>query len=193
MDILKELTDRRTLALTDDIDQEQAIHLRHGLLKLELESSDQEIRLLIDSDGGHVRPALYIRDVIASLMAPVTGIVVGRCHSMATVILQACAKRLALEHAMFLPHFVSTDFIFSHRFSKKQIQKLFERRYLESKAAQRESERLLAARSGRSLKEIRRLMRDGDDFGAQLSAYEARRIGLIDEIIRDPKGLFERP
>ena len=34
MDILQELKDRRTLALTDGIDQEQAINLRHGLLKL---------------------------------------------------------------------------------------------------------------------------------------------------------------
>ena len=155
-----------------------------------LESPKKEIRLLIDSDGGHTRPALYVYDVIASLEAPVTGIVVGKCHSMATVILQACAKRLALEHAMFLPHFVSTTFVFSHRFSKKQIQKLFDRRYLESETIQQECERILAERSGKSLTEIRKLMRDGDDFGAQLSASEARRIGLIDEIVRDPKGLF---
>jgi len=193
MDILQELTNRRTLALTDGIDQEQAINLRHGLLKLELESPKKEIRLLIDSDGGHTRPALYVYDVIASLEAPVTGIVVGKCHSMATVILQACTKRLALEHAMFLPHFVSTTFVFSQRFPKKQILKLIERRYLEGRVVQRECERLLAARSGKSLKDVRKLMRDGDDFGAQLSAREAQRVGLIDGIIRDSKGLFKRP
>jgi ATP-dependent Clp protease protease subunit len=88
MDVLEKLQERRTVTLNDNINQEQAANLGHRLLELALES-DEEIRLLIDSDGGNVQPALSICDVIASIKAPVIGIVIGRCFSMAVVILQA--------------------------------------------------------------------------------------------------------
>jgi ATP-dependent Clp protease protease subunit len=95
MDVLRELQGRRTLMLPCRIDEKIATDLRYRLLELSLES-DEEIRLVIDSDGGYSEPSLSITDMIASITAPVIGIVIGKCYSMAVVILQACRKRLAL-------------------------------------------------------------------------------------------------
>lgn len=191
MDIIERLHGQRTVVLTDCIDEEQTTSLLNKLLEFNLDSH-REIRLLINSNGGQTQPALSICDIISSIVSPVTGIVINRCFSMALVILQTCKKRLALKHALFLPHFTTTNLHFSHLLSEEDIRALFERRYLEGRNTQRKSERLIASRSGMSIREIRRLMRDGDVLGAQLSAEEARTVGLIDRIIENPKWLFAK-
>ena len=189
MNVLEELQGRRTVTLTSGINEKQAGDLRHRLLELDL-ASGQEILLLIDSDGGYAHPAFSVYDMISSLRSPVTGIVVGQCYSMATVILQACGKRMALENATFFLHFINSELEFSHRLPKKKIRALFERRYREGRDSQRKAERVIAARAGRPAKEIRKLMRAGDELQARFCADEAKKIGLIDGIIENPRGLF---
>jgi ATP-dependent protease ClpP protease subunit len=185
MDVLEKLQERRTVTLNDNINQEQAANLGHRLLELALES-DEEIRLLIDSDGGNVQPALSICDVIASIKAPVIGIVIGRCFSMAVVILQACKKRMAAEHATFFLHHASSTFTFSQDLSEKEVRTLFNRCYLESKNSQAASEQVITSRTGRSAKDIQKMMHDGDALSARLNVEEAKAAGLIDGIIDNP-------
>lgn len=80
MNVLEELQDRRTVTLTNSINEAQAADLRHRLMELGF-ASDNEIRLLIDSNGGATQCSLSICDMISCLQAPVTGIVVGQCFS----------------------------------------------------------------------------------------------------------------
>jgi ATP-dependent protease ClpP protease subunit len=93
---------------------------------------------------------------------------------------------------MFLLHFINTEVEFSFHLSEQEIRALFERRYLEGQDAQRKSEQLIAARTGKPVHEIRDLMHTGDSLRVRLNAEEAASIGLIDEIIPDPKGLFKK-
>jgi ATP-dependent Clp endopeptidase proteolytic subunit ClpP len=191
MDIQEKLHERRIVALSDNINSEQADKLRRKLLEFELES-DREILLIIDSDGGGTASALSICDAISCLRAPITGIVVGECSSMAVVVLQMCAKRKALKYARFLLHFLSTNFSFSNHLSDEDIEKLYRRRLVEGRNGQIYSEQVIAGRTGKPVEEIRELMLDGDTLDARLNAEEAKKLNLIDEIIDDPKGLFSQ-
>ena len=189
MDVQEKLNERRIITLSNDINREQSDKIRKKLLEFEIES-DKEIYLLIDSNGGDTQSAFSICDLISCLKAPVTGIVVGRCSSAAVTILQSCKKRHALKHTFFFLHFVSVSFNFSIHLSDEEIKAIFERRRYEGKDQQAKSEQLVAARTGKSVDDIRKLMREGDVLDARLSAEEAIAYGLIDEIIESPKELL---
>ena len=186
MDIEDKLQERRILTLGDNINRHQADSLREKLMQLELES-DKKIFLLIDSNGGDAAPGFAIYDLITCLRAPVIGIVVGRCSSMAVTILQACEKRIALKHASFFLHCISVTFSFSYHLSDEEIGVLFERRRFEGRESQMKSEEVLASRAGRSVEDIWKLMRDGDVLDARIGSDEAKANGLIDEITENPK------
>lgn len=190
MDVFEKFCEKRIITV-GRITPEFADKIGAALIKLSMESTDKEIRFLIDSGGGSVASTLSTCDLIKSLHTPVTGIVLGECFSMAVTLLQACGRRLAVQHARFLLHFASTNFEFSHQLSDEEIRKLFERRLIEGRRGQTQNEHFLATRTGRTVEEIRRLMWEGDEVDAKLSAYDALKIGLIDDIIEDPSGLFE--
>ena len=190
VEILDQLQKKRIVVLGDGIDQRVVDDLRRRMLKLALDS-DGVIRLLIDSDGGNVRPSYNLCDFIQGLSVPVAGIVVGTCMSMAVPILQACGIRHALPGSSFYLHYISIDYRFGLYRSDDEARALFERRLKEAREYQVFLENTIARRSKRSLEEIRRVMRDGDVLDTRMSPQEAKEFGLIDSIETYQAELFE--
>jgi ATP-dependent Clp protease, protease subunit len=156
------------------------------MMELSLQSNE-EIRLHIDSNGGSLRAALQLYYSIRGMKLPVTGIVVGSCHSAAILVLQGCVKRLAFSNANFLLHYASisirdTISIFP---SIENARAKFERELTENIELQASSEKILAERTNKGIEEIRQAMQNGELLCTYLSSAEAVTFGLIDDIVED--------
>ena len=174
------LLERRVLLLDGDIDREKVDKLRFGLVALNCKSTEEEIKLVVDSPGGDIQPASWLYDCMQVMSAPVTGIVNGRCESAAFYPLLGCSKRLATAHSQFFLHLPA-------RTVKIALNADFDRKVaIEKKEAigiLKRLEQLLAERSGQSLEKIRELMREGEELQRIIFAQEAKDLGFIDEVI----------
>lgn len=187
-DFLMELSRKGIFVLDETIDEKSVEFLRGLIFRFFFKNLKKEIFLIIDSNGGQVIPALTLYDFIKSLPISVTGIVNGKCHSAALLILAACKKRLSLRHSQFFFHEISypckvDDQIDLEEFFKEQlkIQKnTFEYVY---KIQQQEF--------GLSMQKIKELARNGKEYNIKLFAEEVLKYNVIHEIIE--KIPFELP
>lgn len=97
------LLSRRQIPLYGRIDKENSEQVCASLMYLNAQS-DNKITFFISSGGGIVDYGLGIYDVLMLSRSPITGIVIGRSHSMAAVILQGCARRVAMPHSEICVH-----------------------------------------------------------------------------------------
>lgn len=130
-----------------------------------------EITLVIDSPGGDTHTSLGIYDLIADSDRNVTGLVVGRAQSGATLILQACSRRLMTRHSHIMLHRSKIDLhgmniedAFAAIQTYKEMDEIFYR--------------VFAERSNRSIDEIRELSKRDMYFYVE----EALEAGLVDGI-----------
>jgi len=168
----KNFIKRRILILSGEIDEDKSKILRGFIYALN-ERPKKEIILYIDSIGGDVEPGLWLYDTIRLSLAPIKGIVNGRASSMAALVLQACQKRVAMEHSQLLLHAIR-----SHGIPMEDEDKINEE-IEKSREIQERVHKILVTRTGRSFEEIKALEKK-DKY---ISAKEAKEFGLIDEII----------
>jgi ATP-dependent Clp protease, protease subunit len=132
--------------------------------------NETPITLFIDSQGGEVGCELWVMDQIAGSRVPVHGVVIGSAASAAFGVLQACPRRLAYAHAMLLIHAprvtVSCD---------EDNAKLMQ----DNMRVHDEQITAFAKRSGQPEAEWRTWSKEQKKF----LAYEALRLGMLDEII----------
>ena len=143
------------------------------MLYLASKDSKRDIKLYINSPGGSVTAGLAIYDTMQYLKCPVSTICIGLTASMAAVILAAGTKgkRFALPNAEILLHQVAggmqgqaTDI----EITAKQIVHMKEK-----------LNKIIASHTGQP---IGKVVKDTDrDF--YLTAEEAKKYGLIDEVI----------
>lgn len=93
----------RMLELAGELTQAEAQKVIKILIHLNAVSASP-IRLLINCEGGDLVGGLAITDCITSLRCYVTGIVIGECSSVATVILQSCDERVIGETSNIMFH-----------------------------------------------------------------------------------------
>jgi len=105
-DVREALLGKRQLAVFGEIDPGTDDYIADGLVMLNAASADP-ILLWIDSHGGQTLPALTIFDRIRISHAPVYGLVTYAAASSASLILQACVVRAALEHSRVHLHGVT--------------------------------------------------------------------------------------
>ncbi len=173
------LASQRIVLLPQEMTLKQVDTVRHWLTVLNLESPEP-IKLIIDSDGGLTEPSLWIYDAIKLSQAPVIGIVSGRCKSMAVIVLQACTKRFSMPHSCFFLHPIKMrvtaacdhylDMVIATR--KRQMQQ-----------AQKLIDNILIEKTHLTRAQIQKLMRDHEKQGGCMLPQEAKKIGLIDQII----------
>lgn len=132
----------------------------------------QPIELYINSEGGTVVEALAIADTIAAIQAPVIGIVVGTCYSAAVVVLQACSTRLMTQHSTLMMHEGTCS---TGRVPRRELKASFK---LEYDTLERFCNDLIMKRAKMSKSVFKRL----NSRGAYLTAPEAKKLGLVDEI-----------
>lgn len=157
-------------AITDDSAKEVIAQL----LYLEGREPGRPISLLINSGGGKVAAGLAIVDVMQDVSAPVRTVCVGRCSSMAAVVLAAGepGARHAAAHCKIMIHEPSMTVPGNKRcvdLGKTQ------RRLEQSRLT---TQRLLAEYSGRPETELQQLLHEETYFTAE----EARALGLVDHV-----------
>jgi len=167
-----DLLQKRIIYLSGDITNKVAIRIGEQVIWLNTRS-DEDITLYISSGGGEVKPGLDLYDIIKNSAAKVKGIVYGQACSMAAVVLQACTKRVAFEHAEIAIHGI------------KVCKELFE---LEDnwdnalewpRKKQDEIFFIFAEATHQSLDEIKKLSKEKERMNAQ----EAVKLGFLDEVM----------
>jgi ATP-dependent Clp protease protease subunit len=173
----KETSDRlRDVYLIGDIEKDTARSCIERIREL-ANDSNRPITLYINSAGGNVTDGLAIHDSIRQIVnrgIEVTIVVQGMAYSMGSVVLQAASegRRLAQPHSWIMIHepakwagWQSTSAAAQHLDRLKQMQaQIYD---------------ILAARSGRPLKQI---IRDTKRTDFYLDAKKALEYGLIDAV-----------
>jgi ATP-dependent Clp protease protease subunit len=173
----KETSDRlRDVYLIGDIEKDTARHCIERMREM-ANDNNRPITLYINSAGGNVTDGLAIHDSIRQLVnrgIEVTIVVQGMAYSMGSVVLQAASqgRRLAQPHSWIMIHepakwagWQSTSAAAQHLDRLKQMQA--------------QIYQILAARSGRPLRQI---IRDTKRTDFYLDAGRALEYGLIDAI-----------
>jgi ATP-dependent Clp protease protease subunit len=176
--VRKEQADRlRDVYLIGDIDKDSARAVIERLREM-ANDSRRPIRLYINSAGGNVTDGLALHDAVRQLVLEgyqITIIVQGMAYSMGSVVLQAASpgRRFAFPHSWIMIHepakwagWQSTTAAAQHLDRLKQMQA--------------QIYRILAERSGKSLRHI---IRDTKRTDLYLDASSAKAYGLIDEVI----------
>ena len=181
-DIYSRLLKDRIIFLGAPIDDIFANLIIAQLLFLEAEDPEKDINLYVNSPGGSVTAGLGIYDTMQYIKPAINTICLGQAASMGALLLTAGTKgkRYALPNARVMIHQPMGGFsgqateIDIHA---REILKIRER-----------LNEILAKHTGQSLEKIA-LDTERDYF---MSAEEAKRYGLIDEVIsRPPKAIKE--
>ncbi|MDZ7587566.1 MAG: ATP-dependent Clp endopeptidase proteolytic subunit ClpP [Patescibacteria group bacterium] len=173
-DIYSRLLKDRIIFLGGPIDDHVANLIMAQLLFLDSEDPKKDISIYINSPGGVVTAGLAIYDTIQYLKADVSTICIGQAASAAAVLLAAGTKgkRCALPNSRVMIHQVMGGA--EGQATDVEIQT---REILRVKKAINE---ILAKHTGQKVEKIEK---DTDrDF--YMSATEAKKYGLIDEVIK---------
>ena len=172
-DIYSRLLKENIIFLAGPIDDETANIVIAQMLFLQSEDPRKDIRLYINSPGGHVSAGLAIIDTMNHIKNDVSTVCVGMAASMGAVILASGAKgkRYSLPNSEIMIHQPlggaqgqATDI----QITAKQILKLKEK-----------LNKMMAERTGKTFAEIEK---DADrDY--YMSADEAKKYGIVDKVL----------
>lgn len=172
-DIFSRLLEERIIFLAGPVTDMNANVVIAQMLYLASKDSKRDIKLYINSPGGSVTAGLAIYDTMQFLKCPISTICIGLTASMAAVILAAGTKgkRFALPNAEILLHQVAGGAqgqAVDIEITAKQIVLMKEK-----------LNKILSNHTGQPISKV---TKDTDrDF--YLTAEEAKKYGLIDEVI----------
>jgi ATP-dependent Clp protease protease subunit len=172
-DIFSRLLEERIIFLAGQVTDMNANVVIAQMLYLASKDSKRDIKLYINSPGGSVTAGLAIYDTMQFLKCPVSTICIGLTASMAAVILAAGTKgkRFSLPNAEILLHQVAGGMqgqAADIEITAKQIMMM-----------KQKLNKILSVHTGQPIGKVEK---DTDrDF--YLTAEEAKKYGLIDEVI----------
>ena len=180
-DIYSRLLKDRIIFLGAPIDDIFANLIIAQLLFLEAEDPEKDINLYVNSPGGSVTAGLGIYDTMQYVKPPINTICLGQAASMGAFLLTAGTKgkRFALPNARIMIHQPIGGFqgqATEVDIHAREILKIRER-----------LNEIMAKHTGQPLEKISQDT-ERDYF---LSAEEAKRYGLIDEVITRPPKLLK--
>ncbi|MBI3549364.1 MAG: ATP-dependent Clp protease proteolytic subunit [Elusimicrobia bacterium] len=152
------------------------------LLYLESEDSDKDINLYINSPGGMVTAGLAVYDTMQYIKAPITTICIGMAMSFGAVLLAAGTKgrRFALPQSRIMIH---QPLIGGHGIGGQATDIEVEAR--EMTKTKQILNGILAKHCGQTIEKIER----DCERNFYMSSEEAKKYGLIDEVIENPKAV----
>jgi ATP-dependent Clp protease protease subunit len=176
-DIYSRLLKERIVFLGGPVDDEVANLIIAQLLFLESEDPKKDISLYINSPGGSVTAGLAIYDTMQHIKPDVRTICVGMAASMGSLLLAGGAKgkRLALPNADIMIHQVSSGY-------QGQASDI-ERNANWVLGLKKRLNIILAKHTGKKPEQVEKDA-DRDNF---MTAEEAKKYGLIDEVIKPKK------
>ena len=172
-DIFSRLLEERIVFLAGPVTDLNANVVIAQMLYLASKDQKRDIKLYINSPGGSVTAGLAIYDTMQYLKCPISTICIGLTASMAAIILAAGTKgkRFSLPNAEILLHQVAGGIqgqAIEIEITAKQIVKM--------KATLNQ---ILASHTGQPLSKVE----TDTDRDFYLTAEEAKKYGLIDEVI----------
>jgi len=176
-DIYSRLLEERIVFLAGPISDALANLVIAQILFLASKDSNRDIKLYINTPGGSVTAGLAIYDTIQHIDCDVSTICIGMAASMGATLLASGTKgkRFALPNSEILLHQVAGGIkgqAADIEIEAKQILKIKEK-----------LNQILAEHTGQPIKKVGK---DTDrDF--YLSAEEAKKYGIIDEVIKGKK------
>ena len=173
-DIYSRLLKERIIFIGTPINDDIANLVMAQLLHLEGEDPEKDINIYVNSPGGSVTSALAIYDTMEFIKPEVSTICMGQAASAAAILLASGTKgkRFALPHSRILIHQ-------PHGGAEGQATDI----EIQAREVQRIRDLLDQILSEKSGQPIERITRDTDrDF--IMTADEAQRYGIIDEVIR---------
>lgn len=168
------LFDNRIIKLSKTIDTEEADKVIDQLLKLDTMKSNKDITMYINSPGGAVSDGMAIYDTMQMVKSDIKTICIGRCSSMAAVLLSGGTKgkRFITPNSEVMIHEVSS-------FNMGKIGEL-KINYEHSNMMNERIIKLLANNTGKPIKQIRQDIQLKDRW---FNAEEALKYGLVDKIL----------
>lgn len=174
VEIQNALIQQCTLVLDGDVDKTMVEYVHQSLLFFKA-SDSPDLEVILTSEGGLIFFGLDIYDALRLYEGKVTITVVGYAKSIAVIIFQAADVRRMAQHARLLIHNASGRFSYDALANKKDNTRVVQK----MKKTQALLDKILATRTGKSLKVIRKQNKKDED----LFAEEALEFGLIDEIV----------
>ena len=168
------LFDNRVICLNKAIDTEVAEEVIEKLLKLDATKSKKDIIFYINSPGGRVSDGIAIYDAMQMVKSDVVTICLGRCASMAAVLLSGGTKgkRYITPNSEVMIHEVSS-------FSMGKIGEIkvdFEH----TNTLNERIIKILADNTGKSIEQIRQDIQLKDKW---LCAEDGIEYGLVDKLL----------
>ncbi len=172
-DIYSRLLKERIIFLTGEVNDYVSSLICAQLLFLESENPKKEISFYINSPGGVVTSGMAMYDTMQYIKPEVSTVCVGQAASMGSLLLAAGApkKRFALPNARIMIHQPSGGA--QGQASDIQIQAE------EILRLKNNLNKIYVDHTGQKLADIEKAM-DRDNF---MSAEEAKKFGLIDEVV----------
>lgn len=176
-DIYSRLLKERIIFLAGPIDDDSANIIIAQLLFLESEDPDKDINFYINSPGGAVTAGLAIYDTIQAIKPNVSTVCVGQAASAAAVLLAAGAKgkRFSLPNSRIMIHQVMGG-------AEGQAKDI-EIQTREIVRVKNSVNQILSRHTGQQFKKIE----TDTDRDFYMTPEEAKKYGLIDEIVREKK------
>lgn len=168
------LLDNRIIRLTKAVDTETSEKIVEQLLKLDAVKSKKDIIFYINSPGGSVSDGMAIYDAMQIVKSDVKTICLGRCSSMAAILLSGGTKgkRYITSNSEVMIHEVST-----FNYGKIGDAKIS---FEHSNALNERIIKILATNTGKDIDQIRQDIQQKDKW---FNAEEALEYGLIDKIL----------
>jgi ATP-dependent Clp protease protease subunit len=168
-----------------EISTDSANILIAQLLYLDAEDHEKDINLYINSPGGMVTAGLAVYDTMQYVKAPITTICIGMAMSFGAVLLAAGTKgkRFALPNARVMIH---QPLISGGGISGQATDIEVEAR--EMTKTKKILNEVLARHSGQTPQQIEK----DAERNFYLSAEEAKKYGLVDEVISSTKKIIKK-
>lgn len=179
LDVYQKLANDRILFICNQITDELATDIVATLLLKDAEDSENKITIFINSDGGDIRNALMIYDVMQLLQSPLETVCIGSAMDEAAVILAGGTPghRFATKNSVIaLSQLVHDWYTQSNVTDAKKIldQSLSDNKRMMD---------IIAKSCNKSLKQV------SEDFERRVffNANQAVRYGIIDKVISQKK------
>ena len=168
------LLDNRIIRLTKTVDTETSEKIVDQLLKLDAIKSNKDIIFYINSPGGSVSDGMAIYDAMQIVKSDVKTICLGRCSSMAAILLSGGTKgkRYITPNSEVMIHEVST-------FNGGKIGDV-KISFEHSNALNERIIKILADNTGKDIDQIRQDIQQKDKW---FNSDEALEYGLVDKLL----------
>lgn len=175
VDVYQKLADDRILFICNDISDDLATYIVANLLLKDSEDPNQKITLFINSEGGNIRNALMICDIMNIISAPIETVCIGSAMGEAALILASGTpgNRLATKNSVIGISQLNHDW-YTHT-NLTDAKKLLDQFTSDNK-------RMMDILAKGAKKPIKTVMEDFDRI-VFMNAVQANKYGLIDKVI----------